>query len=278
VIGPDIELLQRMTEILLQVRALSSIGNSAFRRSFVVYSRRVRRRGNKLLPDEPARPAALSCSVHTEALTGYRLPSPAAGLPRDEIAAVFRGRDRANPLRMNSGASYSLTTRRSDWVGARRSVITKGSAGEPGPTPVALQFPPTWSVAEHSRNLLAPSNRLAGRAHAKLLPHAAGDSLRAERPMHLRPTSSWGEARTVSFAPMASLVPPAGVDLPMRPAVKTRDEQCHENDRERNSAPALIGESFDGGALGQWMVDYLEHQLLRPRFGMTGVDPRVTPL
>lgn len=33
----------------------------------------------------------------------------------------------------------------------------------------------------------------------------------------------------------------------------------------------------DRSELARWMTDYLERQILRPRLGMTGVDPRMTP-
>ena len=86
-----------------------------------------------------------------------------------------------------------------------------------------------------------------------------------------------GECWIQSFAPIS-------VPVPMR---ELRPDTRAFRDQGQRPADEMSGGSVEGSGradpyldryeLGRWMTDYLERQMLRPKLGMTDVDPRVTP-
>lgn len=270
--------LQRLTESLAHPQALADLAQSAFRHSLVVIARPAHRRNGMKL-EKATSPIGISYLGFLAGQVSYRIPSAMKGMrycraikthhveairtrfpqtlvnPRPSL--VGKWSDHASAAQHGAGTSWPRISRLSPLLTLRSSAIS-----------------PMWVGRRPSRSARPQS---VGQPPYRRPPPSIRASTDTLNPRHLRMMRSRTEIRTASFVPTAASSQPSPSYSAGTAMEDIRDEPSRQNEQALGTPPAMEGH-FGGADLGHWMMDYLERQLLRLPVGMTGVDPRVTPL
>lgn len=276
----DPDTLSYLADNTLAVRMMSKIVENAFRQHLVARTRRPRR----LTADLQAYEAVLHRPVLTDgihpdhATTRWRAWE---GLRTPYLVTLMASR---GARRLRQGSSIALQLKPSP-----RSPQVDGPSVLPAP--MARTTAKYGGLREEDRLLQriskpevlwgvpsSPPRRTMNRPPEVRNRNVRKKNLPQPSLMALPATRSGTEGRRLSLAPrsIARTATPQQVPTDTSP----QGEAWHRGPAwaERGADPATgAGDYTDRGELGRWMVDYLEHQLLRPQLGMTGVDPRITP-
>lgn len=270
--------LSCLTDRLLNIRSLSGRVASAFRNSVAAY-RALRGLKQTVSNAEPFRRQirhAIEILHPTAAHPTKKGPSPttrpyAAALPAT-IQSLVPARWRIDQTATDAGV-----------------VLLRHSLAAACPllrnTGVGLQSVSLW-VRHLVRDRVRTIHLQSGDEPTGLAAQGSASQLQARYPL----------LGTVPRAPIAIATPdmatrggfPSVAPLNvLEPVQAVRGEQNVLGNSPRETRPAIADTvegrdaavaHLDGFDLGQWVVNHLERQLLRPRSGMAGVDPRVTPL
>lgn len=272
--------LQHLADRLLRLRAMTGMAEGIFRQSLAVYARRHRRASNGLPPDT-AEGLTLPSGVRFKTVRAIAGPTVHRAVLRDRPVAqpVRRATDQLAPRTAVANAAYGPATRKASLmvapaVGLANRIATR--SGLAASKVVSYPFlPPSASVRDP---ILTRSSSAVHRAYPAADWSGRRNSGGGCTPYAALEARSGLEIRRVPFAPRAPVehaadtrrMPGAAAELPGDSRGKER-LSAHE-------MPPLPAADRGDPELGRWMMDYLERQLSRPRLGMTGVDPRISPL
>ncbi len=287
--------LQRRSNTFLRVRELANAAAGAYRHSLAV----TRQRPRRTRIAEPASWMRLTVRPRSTAGIGRSAAAPdeanvgattgKAWMRRSVPGRVSGSSLPTNLRNLTNKASVSNTTGASPLLSPRHRIVKpywvrQGQpleTGRPSPTLAPSYVRKLQEVKRVTSSVLRPWFRLALRN--------AGT-----RPRHLAVLSSAAETMPRSMpmaAPRRPVVPISTLQdekldaptrtWPHRVAWHSQARQSsYASDRPAADPPRSphTGQpDLEEADLGQQMLDYLERQMLRPRRGMTGVDPKVMP-
>lgn len=275
-----VDRLQHLADRLLRLQAMTGMAEGIFRQSLAVYARRHRTPSNGLPPDtaEGLMPPSGVRSGNVRAIAG---PTVHRAVLRDRPIAqpVCRAADQLAPRTAVANAAYGPASRKVSLMVAPAVRLANRIAIRSGLASSKVVSRPFLPLSASVRDpILTRSSSAVHRAYAATdwtgRRHSGGGST-----LYAALEARSGlEIRTVPFAPRASVEHAANTRRMPAAAAELPGDSRGDERLSAHEMPSLPAADRGGPELGRWMMDYLERQLSRPRLGMTGVDPRISPL
>lgn len=272
--------LHLLAERLLRLQVMTGMGEGTSRQCLAIHARRYRRAWQGLVPDETEARTPRSGLQPGSARATAAPAAHAAFLGQGSIARMLRRPPARQPARLAAVTpGYGGTRRTASLTVAPGMKFASRIAAGSDLAPSRVTSRPL-SIQTHS--VRTGISALASLAIGSIpVPSCwTGTRTSANGPEVRRPQRPVPrfEIRAAPLAPRAS-AEPATEDRPTSGAPGGLGREPGNAGRPFSyEVPASPDVARSDNDLGRWMMDYLERQLSRPQLGMTGVDPRVSPL
>lgn len=276
----DATALRRLAHGVLHVRELARAASGVYRHALAV-SRRRRRPAGVFEAYLPMEPVSLRPSITRVGRGAHAVRGRDGSVPEGRLVIPGAVPGRAHVIPVPTGVRRILETlpnmRSATMYHRSRSRIAARHDKERTYRPKLI--PEVQAQATHNGGKRVSAFR------------ATKVGMRVIRSASARPARRRVQRLADSLSPAAAMVRPVSLIAPRRTVASQSDRRetdrhserhawPHGSDRRKPGSPEHIQpirEDLEDTDVGPSMVDYLERLLLRPRRGMTGVDPRVMP-